>query len=659
MRAEMLVGTNPLSMAAPRKQRIQRAPARKPAPVQAGAFEDYADFLDGFQELAVAAINKGGRTLDTVRLGGRLSQAHRRSLEQIRSALILAQEPSPESRRTAIARWPALEANLHNALADARRAGVSDKSLAAVADTIALVGEKYIRVPRRGPSQVESAEGYTDLFTGLQALIAAVSKGGIDKRHAVIPLNIAQINKDQRAELRGVKFGGQLTRRHRALLEKLRTALIYARTETRGSARKALAEWQDVQGQLQHVFERASTFVEGDTRTIQSHLRRVGAELIWGGVYAEAHNEARKQVDLQPPNLAYQVEKFKRAAEEVKTARELAGKVGEATGETILDKAFEAKGIEGVAGDILKLVESPGDIAEKLEEFKKQGVVGQYVTVAELADKLLSVRNSLLKVSFVTMQQFAKGALAQAMKANDAVAIKRWWTVEDWAGKHLATLKKVEKAATVIGVVVSAIKVVDYLRQEKWGAALQEAAETAGGLVAARAGGLSGTIGYTAVYVVIWAEMEGLKGHAAMIRWAREQNVREAAGAYIDECMEAAEFPARAILADVKLLNDPSNADLKPLIDKRMDMYNRSWMEHLGDLSQQLSSTRSNTIGGQPKLKEALGADAQRILNSPGTWAKAQVSGDWTKMADEIKTIFAGANSMAEYVVKNYLRKAA
>ena len=51
-----------------------------------GRLNSYADLLGAFQDLAVAAIDEHGRTLDSVRFGGDLSRGHRLLLVHIRDA---------------------------------------------------------------------------------------------------------------------------------------------------------------------------------------------------------------------------------------------------------------------------------------------------------------------------------------------------------------------------------------------------------------------------------------------------------------------------------------------------------------------------------------------------------------------------------------------
>jgi hypothetical protein len=611
---------------------------------------DYVDLLMGFQDLAVAAVNQGGRGLDTARFGPDLSRGNRRLLEHVRRVLVLAQEPSPDSRQAARAEWPGLERRLQRAIATARTLGIPDQQLSAVLDNVALVGERYVRVRRRGPTQVETPEGYADLFNGVLRLLDVLHQASTDKRDAVVPLNIGDINKAQRAALQAVRFGPRLTARHRAMLERMRSAFILARTEEPGSAARARREWLAIQAPLTHAFRRAPTFGIDEAGPIEADLRQIGTGLIEGGVYAEAHRKALDESGLTAPNLAFAVERFKMAADEMAEAHKLAEKAFQMTGEKVVDRVFK---LDDLAGPIAELLKTPGEVAEKLEEFKKRGVVGKSVTVLDLANKTLSFRNALLKVSFEATRRFAERQVQLAIRVFDQAALARWGAIKNWASEGLQTLERVGKVAAIISVVVSAIKVIDFIAQGKWAEALQEAGETVAGLAATAAGGLAGAGMVGGIAIILAAEAEGIHGAAAMIRYCREESVREAAGRFVGTCVDAANIEARALVADVKLLENPSDADQRRLIEERIMSHVPYWMRHVEDLSSQLADDRVIRLGGQPGLQKALGPEARAILADPARWATA----NWQQMAEQIRVIFAGANQMAKHVVDTYPRR--
>ena len=653
----------------PRRARVaQRAPARAPAPAPtksdqkgaqagqtgapAGQKNSYIDLLNGFTDLATAAVNQGGRGLDTAKFGPDLTASHRRLLERIRRVLILAQEASADSRSEARSQWPGVESKLQAAVSEARKLGLPDKNLAIVADNLALVAERYIKVRRRGPSEVETPDGYLDLFNGIQALLIVIETQSTDKRDTVVPLNLTETNKAQRAALAAVKFGGRLTTRHKALLEALRRALVLARTEEPGSARKALAEWKTTQAQLRHVFERAPNYIETDVSGFQARLHAVGEGLIRGGVYSEAHHEARSKTQLPVPNRAFEVEKFRAAATDMAEAEKLAKKALQMTGEAVFDNAIKKANVGKLGGPIMDMIKYPGEVSEKLEEYQKRGVVGKSVTVADLAEKTLKLRNAVMEVSFSATKRYAEFAVSQAIKRGDMTAWSQWGKIRDWAGKHLEVLEKVKKVTVVISIVVSAIKVIDLISQGKWAEAAQEAAEASATLLASFATGLAGTAMIAGIAVILAAEAEGLHGAAEMIRYCRETNVRMAASDFIGTCVEAARNEAQDFVTDVKLLEDPANAGQRDIIEKKIRSYVPYWVRHVGDLADQLNNTRPMKLGGQPPLQAALGPMAVSLLRSPSIYATNQ----WDQTAQHIRLIFHGANAMAAYVVKTYPR---
>jgi hypothetical protein len=555
---------------------VQRAPAAAPAhaPAHAKDRNDYIDLLNGFEDLATAAVNQGGRGLDTVHFGHDLSPAHHSFLEHIRNVLILAQEESPDARRTAIAEWPQLADGLRTALTHAKQLGVPDGQLTAIAENVSLVGEKYIHVPRRGPSQAENPDDYADLMSGTQRLLGVVQEEAVDKRDAVVPVNIQEINEKQRKALGAVQFGGHLTKRHRDLLENLRTVLILARTESPGSARRALTLWKSIQGDMRHAFQRAPEFVSGDVGAIQQELDGIGEQLIDGGVYAEAHNEAVKETNLQAPDLAFQAERFKEAAEGFEELHKFADKALQLTGENAIDVVLSGGKFEpGLAHAIFELVKSPGEIVEKLHEFREKGLIGKAVTVADLADKTLALRNATIKVSCEVLKRFAEAEKGRALAAGAEVVVERWSKVAEWAGEKLEMLEKVEKVAAVLTIVISAVKIIDLISQGKWGEALKEAGTTALGLAAGAAGGAGGAAMVGGIAIVVAAEIEGIAGAAAMIRYCEKANVRDAALSFVDVCRDAANIEARDFVADAKLLADASNTDERALIEKKLASY--------------------------------------------------------------------------------------
>jgi hypothetical protein len=507
---------------------------------------------------------------------------------------------------------------------------------------------------QRAPAPAHNARAHTgnradyaDLLTGVSHLLTVVQQETVDKTDAVVPLNLKETNEKQRQVLAAVGLGAHLTKGHRALLEKLREAFVQARTETPGSAQAAVKTWQSIQGDLQEVFAHAAEYVDGDVGAIEQDLHRVGAQLIYGGAYAEAHNDGLKHLDLADPKKALEEERLKGAVEQLEQVQKFADKGLQLTGEDAVSAliAHDSKLDKDLAHAIFELVRNPGEIAEKLMEFKEQGCISQAVTVAELADKVQATASALFRVSMTTVRRYALGSAERALRAGAEELAEHWTKIGEWAEGKLELLEKVGKITTVISVVVSAIKVVDLVRQGKWGEALKEAATTAAGLAVAAVGG-SALVGGT--MIVVAAEIEAVHGAAAMIRYARKGNVRDAAWSFVNVCTDAANIEARDLVVDTKLLQETTGEERK-IVEHNLTSYTPYWMSHLNALSQQFHDTRESRLGGRPELQAALGAEAVQLLRRPPTGPLT-----WEAMAAQIRVIFAASQAMAEYVAKNY-----
>jgi hypothetical protein len=519
------------------------------------------------------------------------------------------------------------------------------------------------RRPARAPARPESPEDYVDLLTGVQQLLNEVTSEWWDMTSGVVALNVQEVNSRQQKALGAIHFGGHLTPRHQDLLESLRTAFILARTASPGSAGQALKLWKSLQQDVGVAFQRAPAYVDvSDLPGLQKRLAQVGEQLIGGAAYTEAHSQAKEKVDLKAPDLVFQEEKFKDAAEDLETVKKLAEKAADMTKENVFNLALERAGVAGEMGKaIMELAKAPHEVHERLEEYKKARVIGQLVTVADLADKLLGIRNAFVKVSCTVIRSFASGMVA---KTAEETVIKRWAHIAEWAGEKLEVLEKVEKVAGVISIAVSAIKVLDAIREGKWGKAFTEAATTGAGYLAgvavkgtaaatgeSSAGLALGGAGMVAASVVVVAALiEGLNGASAMLRYCKKANIREAAMTFVDQCIDAASIGAKDFIADVALLADPAAADQKSLVMADITSYVKYWQRDLLNMSKQVNDTRVMRLGGQPDLRDALGPEALHVLQTAGAPATHQ------QMADQIRIIFDGANKMTEYVVKNYPR---
>ena len=552
--------------------------------------------------------------------------------------MILAQGSSPDSKRSAIEQWPALAAKLQAAIDHGKVLGLSGDRLAVTADNLALVSEKYIHAPHRGPSEVANGEDYADLIAGTDHLLNVADKEWTDMTTTVVSTKLAEVNARQRTELGAYQPGAHLTKRHRALLENLRAALIQARTESPGAAQASLSIWQSIQGEYGHAFRVAPNFVEADIGKIQGTFKRLGAELIVGGAYSEAHQKALAESHLESPDVALQVERFKEAAEGFEQLHELAQKALDLTEKDAINVVLKSgKFDKDIGPAIFELVKSPGEIYAKYKEFKEKGIIGKLVSLAEIVDKTLALRNAVIKVSCEIIKRFAQAAERVALKAGLQAAADNWKKIAGWAEGKLTILEKLGKSVLVISLVVSAIKIVDAIRQGHWGEALKEAGNAAMTIGLYAVEGAGGTAMIGGIAVIIAAEIEGISGAAAMIRYCKDQNVHSAAMSFINICQTAASIEAKDLVADARLLPVTHEREQRALVESRLNGYRPYWMRHIEALSELIRNDRPSELGGQPEIRDALGPEALNLLASPGTWA-----GSWEAMADQIRILFSG-----------------
>ena len=192
---------------------------------------------------------------------------------------------------------------LRASVEEARKLGVRGAVIAAVVDDIAAVGEVYLQVRVKGASEVESGEDYADTLHAIRDLLnvfEGAPEGSLGtvreevqgRPDAVVNSATREVNEHQRRDLRAVKLGGNLLERHRALVEKLRVAMILARSEAPGSAYKALMLWRSIKSELQHVTARAPAFVGGDVDDLARGLENFGG-LLRQALRVGSHRDAR------------------------------------------------------------------------------------------------------------------------------------------------------------------------------------------------------------------------------------------------------------------------------------------------------------------------------------------------------------------------------
>jgi hypothetical protein len=609
--------------------------------------DDHIDLVNGLQDLLVAATSKGAKGLYAPKLGPDLSADHRALLERVRRVLIKAQANTSQ-RREATAEWPKLTAKLLASIAQARKLGLPGKKLDVTIGNLEAVTEHYVNTRANRPDQEINGNSYADFADGVRLLTNVVDSAAYDRTSGVIPLDLADVNKKQRAALQAVTFGKGLNGPHRALLEQLRSTLILARTT--GSAKRAVTEWKKIGTEVVTLLDKCATYTDSPVTPVRTTLVDIGQKLIYGGAYSEAHNAALDKVELKSPTLAFEIEKVKGAAQDLIVAKDIADKAFNITATAMMDTAFKKAHIDAeLGGAIWDIVHNPGDIVAKVEEFNKKGVGGKLVTIADLGDKMLTLRNAVYSVSLTAVKEFAASAGKAAIAKGATEAAERWAKVGSWASGKLEVLSKVGRIAGAIAIAVSVVKMFDAIYHGDWGAALQEAGTTALGLGASAAGGLAGSAMFAGIGIMIAAQVEGISGAAAMIRYCKEANVREAAMDFINICEDAAKIEARDLIADAKVLGDPDLADQREFVLQKLQSHAEWWNRHVGRMQDLLQTDRPNALGGQPGLRTSLGWHVQVALQAP-------TPSTFDGLGKQIVTVFEGANRMSNYVVKNYPR---
>ena len=266
-----------------------------------GRFNTYVDLMNGFQDLAVAAVRRHGAGLDSVRFGNDLNRSHRLLLGQIRAVLIKAQEQDKDKRISAAAAWPALSSQLQKAVEEGRNIGLPSEALAPVLDNIAFISKEYIHAKqKKNDLEEETPEDYAHTVNSLNKLfdtfagMAEPSPGLIreeipNRKDAKVASAVAESNAKQRLALAVVRFDYPIISRHIRLLEIFRSALITARKESLGSAYKATVTWRSIKGELQQLLEQAPKYTDSNVGSIQQKFARTGDML--AGHYTAVHSD--------------------------------------------------------------------------------------------------------------------------------------------------------------------------------------------------------------------------------------------------------------------------------------------------------------------------------------------------------------------------------
>ncbi|HET6875017.1 MAG TPA: hypothetical protein VFH70_09575 [Acidimicrobiales bacterium] len=600
--------------------------------------------LDGFASLLVSAVDDKGRTLETVKFDDAVDASGRHLLERVRHVFIEAQS-NREDRQKAAAAWPALEAELHKATAAARKAGVAAAEVDRAEDNIANAADGYIHVHRKGPLQIETVEGYNELLNGLADLVDVVYGDDLGERRGI---GQDADEAKQRAALTAVKFGTHLPQRHRDLLERLRHIFVLANTP--GHGHEAVADWDAWFGDVNYVFKRMGELDDVDKPTrkrredLIAALNRAHQGLVLASAYQESHEKAVAKVEMPDADAPRDLERLRRSVEALEKADALRKKGEELSSQSVLElMAGSDEEHAELIGQVFELIHGGVEIDHLWEELKKKKGLKKWITVGELADKITSAASTLEKFTFTFLETHAKEQAAKFLAEGAEDLVKHWEGVEKWATDWAEKLKVVGTVALVVTVAVSAIKVVELIKEGKIEEAVKEGASTAIGIGAGMAAGAAGTAMFAGIAFGIEAEWEGLKGAAAMIEYCREENRKDAIGSFynvIDQFKgEAKDFPA-----DLKLLADPKEREVWPKAQANLASYAEWWGVCLKRLNGQMDPDRKSVIGGQPEFLKALGPETVNCLRS-GVPAST-----YEGIAEQVLTVLKGANALSAHL---------
>ena len=485
---------------------------------------------------------------------------------------------------------------------------------------------------RHAPAQPETPEDYTDLLYGINHLrnAAFVNQGN---------------HEAQLKALGAVEFGEHLTPRHRSMLVNLRTALILAYSSAPGSHQQGLALWTSIEGDFSFAMRRAPEFVDGDIGAVQQDLNDLSEKVIRPAAYYEAHDDTVAHSGLKSPDLVFQQQELDKAEKNFELAQQLAEEVGKLTSQGVAQMVM---GKSGPGKEIFELMNLRGTIEEKLEWAKGKGLLAKTATGADLVSKVLGGANAVVTISIEVGKDYAERQAKQALAREAEHLAKQWEAIAKGWEEKLKTLEKVGKVLGVIGIAADVLRTVRAILRHDWGEAVKEAGsavvDTLGVFGAEGSGALLGGI-----VVTIHAEIEAIHMAAAFIRWCRDENVRQAAGSFIEACDKVAKSYAFDFVADVDMLLDPSKANLSDIVGKQLTLHSANMKKGLAYIGNQLNSNAATSLGGQPQLIGALGPAAVHAISNP-----FDTPDDPLTLAQQIRDLFAGANAMARFVRDNY-----
>jgi hypothetical protein len=292
-------------------------------------------------------------------------------------------------------------------------------------------------------------------------------------------------------------------------------------------------------------------------------------------------------------------------------------------------------------GNVSKVIEiyfKFDKMADKLQAFKDAGLLGKMKTAADFQHFLGSVTHEAVNV-------YTEAALALAEKAGDKaliVALK----------ERLGVLKKIKGVLAIYSAIKSAYELVKAI-QSGDPHAIADATrnfaiasiEVAQGFGAVTAGGAAALVGGA---LVVWATAEAIMMAAEVAHWFRDQRALEAFKFMLAEAKKVVPHGKQMAAAHhlmIEALNsqDEGAAAESDLYEKHANKYAINVAKGIKALASHIQANDLDSVGGYPKLVEALGPARDQLSHV----AAGIIPAEPIFLSDAFEIILQGLKSMA------------
>ena len=410
----------------------------------------------------------------------------------------------------------------------------------------------------------------------------------------------------------------------------------------------ALQAWELIERTLWEEAEAAKSVVDdGSVAGVEGQLEQAGRNFV-GAAYHAAERAA--EGGLEAPDLAEQQAHLESAEHELLEADKLWENAAKVMASGV-DRAFD---LEGTA-EIIELVKLPGTIREKTEKARETGLI-EVGTAVALVGKIKKGTATLLKVTAATGERYCAAAAGQAARQGNEVLVRE---IEEraaqwkWLGETAETMGTLASVVTLIG---DGLALVDSIRAGNWEQAAGQTLDMLADALPLVAGmEIAGPL--AAAVIVVKAELQAIHAAAEFILYCKDEQVRQAAGDYVQALTDHVHPWAVQLAADVEVMLDPTQPESvqRAAMDKVTDAAKNTWLcvEYVGGNQLERLDQQAHSA------YESMGADAYDAFREFGgsTLSMPVETQDGVialSVVDRVAKIFHGANLMAEYVHAHY-----